>query len=338
VLRLDFEIEDVASVRFAISPVAEAVGALRVLGDVRSRPHPAWLNGLGRLRRDGPLDLLLDLVAPEGYLPDFLTPPLTTPMGEFATELATIRATPPEVVRHELDLTFTDRTMPARIRALHADPAARLADLVDALARWHALAIAPHWERLRTVLTAEVARQSRRLADGGPELALRNLHPSIRWQPGYLTVEMRWAARFRLGGKGLLLVPSAFWQGVGPIVLGSWQPTLLYPASGVELMWLTERIAPNALAAVLGATRARLLTELEQPATTSQLARRLGLAAPGVSQHLKRLRNAGLVTADRDGREVRYRRTPLATELIHAATNELLQYLDDQHQLPIDRF
>jgi DNA-binding transcriptional ArsR family regulator len=124
----------------------------------------------------------------------------------------------------------------------------------------------------------------------------------------------------RSGGRGLLLVPSAFWQRVGPIVLGSWQPTLLYPASGVELMWQTERVRPDALAGVLGATRARLLIELEEPATTSELARRLGLAAPGVSQHLKRLRSGGLVTADRDGREVHYRRTPLAAELVHDAT------------------
>jgi DNA-binding transcriptional ArsR family regulator len=36
---------------------------------------------------------------------------------------------------------------------------------------------------------------------------------------------------------------------------------------------------------------------------------------------LKRLRGAGLVTADRDGREVHYRRTPLATDLVRDATS-----------------
>ena len=105
-----------------------------------------------------------------------------------------------------------------------------------------------------------------------------------------------------------MLVPSAFWQGIGPIVLGDRQPTLLYPARGVELMWQIERARSGALAGVLGATRARLLAELEQPVTTTELARRLGLAAPGLSQHLQRLRDAGLT---RDGREVRYQRTPL---------------------------
>jgi DNA-binding transcriptional ArsR family regulator len=84
-------------------------------------------------------------------------------------------------------------------------------------------------------------------------------------------------------------------------------------------MWETTRTRSTGLAGVLGGTRARLLVELVQPATTTQLAGRLGLTAPGVSQHLQRLRDAGLVTADRDGREVRYRRTQLASELLQAA-------------------
>jgi DNA-binding transcriptional ArsR family regulator len=120
--------------------------------------------------------------------------------------------------------------------------------------------------------------------------------------------------------RGLLLVPSAFWQGVGPIVLGPGQPTLLYAAAGVELMWERKRAQSPGLAGVLGLARTRLLTELEEPATTTRLARRLGLTAPGVSQHLQRLRSAGLVTSDRDGREVRYRRTELGAELLRAAT------------------
>jgi DNA-binding transcriptional ArsR family regulator len=302
--------------------MAETIGALRVLADPdRSLRHQSWLIGLGKLHADEWLELLLELVPSDGYLPDFLTPPLTVPIGEIDAELATIRATAPEIVQRELELTYAGRTMPARISALHADPATRLAEIVDAIARWHAIAIGPHWERLQTVLTAEIARQSRRLTDGGPRFALSKLHPSIRWQPGRLTVEMPWEARFPLDGRGLLLVPSAFWQDVGPIVLGSWQPTLLYPCAGGELVWQIEFVRPNALAGVLGATRARLLIELEEPATTSQLARRLGLAAPGVSQHLQHLRSARLVTADRDGREVRYRRTPLAAELVRAATS-----------------
>jgi ArsR family transcriptional regulator, cadmium/lead-responsive transcriptional repressor len=43
------------------------------------------------------------------------------------------------------------------------------------------------------------------------------------------------------------------------------------------------------------------------PCEVGRLADELGLSQPNVSQHLAILRTAGLVDADRDGREVRYR-------------------------------
>jgi len=45
----------------------------------------------------------------------------------------------------------------------------------------------------------------------------------------------------------------------------------------------------------------------EGPCEVGRLADRLGIAQPNVSQHLAVLRGSGLVEADRDGREVRYR-------------------------------
>ena len=43
------------------------------------------------------------------------------------------------------------------------------------------------------------------------------------------------------------------------------------------------------------------------PCEVGRLAEDLGLSQPNVSQHLAVLRGSGLVDADRDGREVRYR-------------------------------
>ncbi len=45
----------------------------------------------------------------------------------------------------------------------------------------------------------------------------------------------------------------------------------------------------------------------EGPCEVRRLADELGVSQPNVSQHLSVLRNAGLVDAERDGREVRYR-------------------------------
>lgn len=45
----------------------------------------------------------------------------------------------------------------------------------------------------------------------------------------------------------------------------------------------------------------------EGPCEVGRLAEELGLSQPNVSQHLAVLRSAGVVEAERDGREVRYR-------------------------------
>lgn len=45
------------------------------------------------------------------------------------------------------------------------------------------------------------------------------------------------------------------------------------------------------------------------PIEVGRVARSLGASQPNVSQHLAALRSAGLVEAERDGREVRYRLT-----------------------------
>jgi ArsR family transcriptional regulator len=45
----------------------------------------------------------------------------------------------------------------------------------------------------------------------------------------------------------------------------------------------------------------------ERPIEVGRLARRIGASQPNVSQHLAVLRTAGMVDAERDGREVRYR-------------------------------
>jgi len=76
------------------------------------------------------------------------------------------------------------------------------------------------------------------------------------------------------------------------------------------------RAARSAQRPLVGRTRAALLASLDLPRTTTQLAAELGLSQAAVSQHLKILHNAALVTAQRRGRMVLYQRTPAATTLL----------------------
>jgi DNA-binding NarL/FixJ family response regulator/DNA-binding transcriptional ArsR family regulator len=126
--------------------------------------------------------------------------------------------------------------------------------------------------------------------------------------------------RFDLAGTGILLVPCAFiWPAVSVECCGVDQPTITYPTRGVAELWTeapAEQIDP--LSSLVGRTRATLLATLGLPRTTTQLAAQLDLSPPAVSQHLKVLKDTGLVTARRRGRMVLYRRTAAATTLLEA--------------------
>nr|MDA8324532.1 helix-turn-helix domain-containing protein [Actinomycetota bacterium] len=70
-----------------------------------------------------------------------------------------------------------------------------------------------------------------------------------------------------------------------------------------------------ALARLLGGTRAALLESLAEPASTQTLARRHDLAPSTVSAHLAALRDARLITGQRQRHAVLYRQTPLGAAL-----------------------
>ncbi|MFK0237764.1 helix-turn-helix domain-containing protein [Streptomyces vinaceus] len=83
------------------------------------------------------------------------------------------------------------------------------------------------------------------------------------------------------------------------------------PVRGIGTLWESSAAAADSadLAPALGATRAMLLDLLETPAATLELANRTGLAPGGVSAHLHKIAQAGLVARHRTGRIVLYART-----------------------------
>jgi DNA-binding transcriptional ArsR family regulator len=123
-----------------------------------------------------------------------------------------------------------------------------------------------------------------------------------------------------LDGRGLLLVPAAFaWPDVWPLNDPPWQPSIVYAPRGVAELWAPPAPGRAALEDLLGARRARILLALDRPASTQELARRLGASGAGVSEHLSVLRRAGLVTGRRDGRHVLYARTRAGEAVLGAA-------------------
>ncbi len=174
------------------------------------------------------------------------------------------------------------------------------------------------------MLDADVLYRARQVAEHGTSRLFDDLHTSVSWDDNALQLARRKQPLSRqAAGTGLVLIPSAF-TGPGLRTRTTWPdpPQLAYPARGIGLLWEHRPTAgTDALATVLGRSRTLLLTELEHPASTTELARRTTLSTAGVSQYLTALRNAGLVSAHRVGRSILYARTATAEALLAAASN-----------------
>ncbi|WP_380277744.1 DUF5937 family protein [Kitasatospora purpeofusca] len=322
-LDLAFSVRDLARTRFALSPLWEVVASVRVLKHPAEHPlHRPWIDQVRRRLAASGLDwrLLADLVPdPPRSIPVFIAPPPTTSVADLGLELAVLRATPPEKVRSGLSGRRAPRS--ERIDQLRGDPHRGLGELAELVESYWEIALAPHWPRMRSLLEGDVLHRARLFAEHGADQLLGDLASNVAWDEDTLYVGHHYVRGSRqLGGRGLLLVPSVFvWPRVFSVISPNWQPTLRYPPRGVATLWERRSAVPQALAAVIGRSRARLLVELDTPASTTDLAHRTGITAGGVSQHLTALRTAGLVDAHRSGRYVLYVRTAAAEVLVAAS-------------------
>jgi len=318
-----FTVEDLARLRFAISPMWELITSLQMLQDAgRAAAHLPWVRAAMPVAAELDLAVALRLSPSKGWMPDFLTPPPTTPIATLEDELETLRATPAETVRGDVGRLFKGRRAPAALEPLMADPRRELKRLAGVLAEYWELTLEPHWPRIQALLEADLSHRARRLTERGAAGVFADLNDSIVWEEDMLVLRDSSCDTLRsLDGRGLVLVPSAFqWQRPSTIVDPPWQPTLLYPARGVGLLWEQQGVsASDQLAGVLGTTRAALLAALDAPRSTTALAAQIELTPGGVSQHLSALKEAGLVTGTRHGRSVLYVRTPLADRMVGLA-------------------
>ncbi|MFI6812495.1 DUF5937 family protein [Nonomuraea sp. NPDC050328] len=303
--------EDMARIRFAFSPMWELVASLRTLQDpARQALHLPWIKAV-RPRLAG-LDLaeLLALVPADGYLADFLTPPPDTPLPDFAAELDRVRRADPERARHEAGL------LSGPLDRFKADPAAGVRRVADALEAYWEACFAEYWPRVYGLLERDVLRRSRLLAQGGAHALFSSLDPAVVWTGDRLLIDRPWCTTEGLHGDGLVLLPSAFYWPSVAVMTAPYQSMLVYPVQGVGTLWEQgPPPAPDALAALIGRTRAQILLALAEPATTSALARRIALTPGAVSQHLGVLTGSGLTVGLRDGKRVLYRRTSVGDSL-----------------------
>ncbi|MDV5145845.1 helix-turn-helix domain-containing protein [Streptomyces sp. SBC-4] len=192
-------------------------------------------------------------------------------------------------------------------------------ELVRALRTYHDIAIAPYGDRIQARLDAERATHARAVLTSGAEGILQNLGPAMRWRRPVLYSSYPKDRDLRLGGRGILLIPSYFCWGT-PVTFHSatLDPVLLYPLHHPALPEDSDSGAP--LAALLGRTRAHVLRAVTTGATTGELARAAGVSASSASQHAAALRRTGLLTTHRNAASVLHTLTPLGSALLRANT------------------
>ena len=307
--------------RFAISPLGEAVQVARAIGAASpATPHYSWLSRrraqLIRLQQEHDIGPLLAVLPDHGYAPDFLTPLPAVPLADIDQELDALRRTPLKRARAEIGRALEGRDVPPSAAKALSSPHGLLllADMVELL--WRRV-LEPEWPTLLEVLERDVAYRGRALARGGLERLFSDLSPRVSLHGRDVRVQQRSTARVDAGSSGLLLSPSAF---IAPRVSSMLRPPLLiYPARGTTRLLGSRPPEPGrSLSRLLGSTRAEILALLDEPTSTTALARRLDRSPGNVADHLAILLDAGLVRRRRAGRSVLYRRTSMAEGLVRA--------------------
>ena len=134
------------------------------------------------------------------------------------------------------------------------------------LGAFHHRLIAPHWERIRAVLDADIAYRAGQLAGRGARALFADLHPELTWSDGRLIIDdgQEQVLQVELGPDGIVLMPSVFnWPLVSTGLATSSQTGLIYPARGVATVWrvLSGQRASQLAATeeLIGVTRARFI-------------------------------------------------------------------------------
>ncbi|WP_309102869.1 DUF5937 family protein [Microbacterium sp.] len=323
--RVEFHLSpgDIQAVRFGISPGHELAHAVRVL--LRPAQHPlqwGWLRAVReRLPRES-FALLAAVIGDDGYLPDFLT---ATPHWEMTpeAELEALRSAALQPMRVDLGkmVLRSSGSRQQALRDMQENPARARSMIADAWEHFWNTALSPVWPQLERLLRADIAVRAQTMATSGISGMADGLHSKVSWGEGAVRVSLRrHSEQVDCRGVGLVLVPS---------VMSSWgcmvlteppaQPTLFYPARGVTAGWARDGTEiSEALGSLLGPARAGILLGAGTARTTSEVAADAGIAVSTASHHLTVLRDAGLVTSQRDGARMLHLRTPLGEAMVGA--------------------
>jgi DNA-binding transcriptional ArsR family regulator len=305
--------------RFVVSPRIETAGALNDLvrpsdpeGRALAAAHGEAFRAM--LEAHPVRRAVLDHSWRKGWISDWLCLPPAAGGRTFEEELGDVRALGDDLVRVQLAESSSTGRLPEVLgRDGVAEEAAQLLQWV-----WtHVLAT--DWARRERILRADVVSRTSRLATQGWAAVLRDLGRDREWVGrGHLRINnYDLPSRVLPDDADLLFVPvnhRARW--VGWLLPSRY--AVYYPVAGA--LAPVDGAASDGLERLVGRSRARLLSALETPCSTSGLVATTGMPLGSVGDHLKVLLAAGVVLRRRSGREVLYWRTALGDALVASGT------------------
>jgi DNA-binding transcriptional ArsR family regulator len=263
----------------------------------------------------------LNAVNPKAsYFPDFLTPVNET--GDLACGIDLVHSTTTAQFSVQLAELARTQALPSPVRLLAAGDKAAVAHLCSALHTYYDAAVAPFRQRINVCLAAVRSEHAQTMTTGGSEALLRSLGPYCDWQPPLLVARYPCDFDIHLDGRGLLLIPS-FYCVRYPVTVFDHElsPVLVLPIPH-DPRWMCggepRAVGGETLTDLLGDTRARIL-DLAENATlaTGVIANKLHVSAQTISYHTKILRDAGLITSNRDGASIVHDVTAMGVALLN---------------------
>ncbi|MET8846928.1 winged helix-turn-helix domain-containing protein [Amycolatopsis sp. NPDC004625] len=327
-MRIELTVPDLIRVGLAAAadPMGELTASLQVLQrrdggrNAASAAFNRWRHRVWPGLPDS-ASVLRWLCRPDAPVPAFLLPAA----GRYDLEsgLAAVLDTEPVALKTALRTAPADRELPAWAAALADGDPAGLPRLAQALQDYHDHALTSCWDVVCAQVDADLGMRTQVLLHGGVDALLTGLRPRVRWVAPVLETDDRIAGALPAEGAGLLLVPTYF--SVGPVLVPAspggphrlHYPCVRQVAHPAGLTGPGARRGPgNALADLLGPTRAAALTILAVGCSTSELAARLGVTPSAVSKHTAVLRRAGLIITHRERNTVLHSLTPLGSALL----------------------
>ncbi|MEI8412400.1 MULTISPECIES: ArsR/SmtB family transcription factor [unclassified Kribbella] len=324
---------DPSPITVRTSPLAELCACLHALDEPDH--HPAAARWVARVHAGADEDLLSRATAwaPlwSAFRARYLLPLTPGPRRTLEEELQDIEAIPiddfvtmtlqaligknnaaiGDDVLHRLRLISSSRLeLGSRVRA---DPDGFRTSLLDFLTDFAAAAFTPEWPAMKAVLDREATAREHTLHRRGP-LALADL-PAATALDGRIVLDKLYNATVQIDAhRPCLLVPTLYGQPHFVVKHYPGYPVVIQygmsPSTAPSLETIRHR-----LAVLQDPTRLRLCYAiLRNPVATSELANQLGMSAPQVSRHLRKLREAELVHVHRRGSVVYYQLDAAAIE------------------------